>query len=264
MISKLILIATAALVAAEAAAAGSTGADAAIAAGGRLPAGAAGAERGIRQITRNLDRVFVAARRQLVRLSRLGSVRAQDGSACNSEMAAQLRSPRFTIIGASDRAGDLYCASQPLSSPVSIADRPYFLRAIGIRGYAVGDFQVGKLSGIKALGMGYPTRGADGAVNGVVFSDMSVSWLDRHVGGKRPRGALDVLAVDEHGTVLARAGKSQTTPGRNLGAKSLVRAMLANDRGIGAFRLAGQPVISAFDVVRPTGGAVHVAVSVRG
>lgn len=261
--AKMVLIAMAALLTAEAAAVGSSAAGEALAAGGRLPAGVAGAELGRRQMTHDLDRVFIAARGHLVKLSRLGSVLAQDGPACDSEMAPRLGSPRFTIIGAADRAGDLYCASQPLTSPVGIADRPYFLRAIGSQRYAVGDFQIGKLSGIKALGMGYPTRGADGAVNGVVFSDMSVDWLDRHVGGKRPRGSLDVLVVDEHGTVLARAGKRRTSPGRNLGAKSLVRAMLANDRGIGAFRLAGLDVISAFDTVRPSGGAVHVAVSVR-
>jgi hypothetical protein len=110
---KLVLIAIAALLAAEAAAVGSPGASEALASRGRLPAGAAGAELGTRQITGDLGRVFIGARRHLVKLSRLGSVRTQDGPACDSEMAARLGSPRFTIIGASDRAGDLYCASQP-------------------------------------------------------------------------------------------------------------------------------------------------------
>ncbi|HEU4980721.1 MAG TPA: cache domain-containing protein [Solirubrobacterales bacterium] len=225
--------------------------------------GAAGAELGARRVTRDLHRVFAAARKDLVKLSRLDSVRAQDGPACSSEIAARLGAPRFTVSGATNRAGDVYCASQPLTSPANLGDRPYFIRAIGTRGYAVGDFQLGRVAGAETLGMGFPVRGANGVINGLVFSSMSVSWLDRHVGGKRPRGALDVLVVDEHGTVLARAGKRQTRPGRNLAAKSLVRAMLANDEGIGEFRLAGRPVISAFETVLPTGGAVHVAVSVR-
>ena len=260
--AKVIIIVIAAVLAPGASSVGSGGAARALASPGRLPGGAAGADLGRRQMTRDLHRVFAAARSHLVKLSRLGSVRTQNGPACDSDMAARLSS-RFTIIGATNRAGDIYCASEPLSANASLADRPYFRRAIATRGYAVGDFQIGRVAGAQSLGMGYPVRGADGTINGVAFSSLSVSWLDRHVGGKRPLGALDVLVVDEHGTALARAGKLETTPGHNLAAKSLVRAMLANDRGIGAFRLAGREVISAFNVVGPTGGAVHVAVSVR-
>jgi hypothetical protein len=233
-------------------------------AAGKRPAlrGGAGAELGVQRVTRDLSHVFASARAHLVKLSRLGSVRAQDAPTCNGEMAARL-GPRFTAIGATNRAGDIYCASPPLTSAASLADRPYFRRAIDTRGYAVGDFQIGRVAGAESLGMGFPVRAFDGGINGLVFSSMSVSWLDRHVGGKRPRGAPDVLVVDEHGTVLARAGRRQTRPGRNLAAKSLVDAMLATDEGIGAFRFAGLEVISAFDAVRATGGAVHVAVSVR-
>ena len=259
---KLILIAIAALLAAgvqpaSAAAAGPRGA---------IPeqplAGAAGAELGVQRLTRDLGHVFSSARGRLVKLSRLGSVRAQDVPACNGEMAAG-SNPRFTAVGAANRAGDIYCSWPPLTSPASLADRPYFRRAIDSRGYAVGDFQIGRVAGAESLGMGFPVRGFDGGINGVVFSSMSLGWLDRHVGGKRSRGALDVLVVDEHGTVLARTGRTQTRPGRNLAAKSLVREMLASDEGTGVFRFTGRKVISAFDVIRLTGGAVHVAVSVR-
>lgn len=225
-------------------------------------AGAAGAELGVQRLTRDLGRVFSSARARLVKLSRLESVRAQDGPTCDGQMAAR-SNPRFTAIGATNRAGDIYCAWPSLTSPASLADRPYFRRAIDTRGYAVGDFQIGRVAGAESLGMGFPVRGFDGGINGIVFSSMSVSWLDRHVGGKRPPGALDVLVVDEHGTVLARAGRKQTRPGRNLAAKSVVQEMLASDEGIGVFRFAGRAVISAFDVIRLTGGAVHVAVSVR-
>lgn len=259
---KLIVIAIAAVLATEVAGLDWEGTEA-LAARGHLPKGRAGAQLGVGQMTGYLERVFRAARGHSIKLSRLPSVRAQGAAACNADVAARLDSPRFTINGAADSAGTLFCASQPLTSPVSIADRPYFLRAIGTRRYAVGDFQVGKVSGLGALGTGYPVRGANGAVNGVVFSDLSVSWLGRRVCARRPHGALDLLVTDEHGTVLARCGRTRTAPGRNLGRKSLVGAMLASDRGTGAFRIAGRRVISAYTAIKPTGGAVHVALSVR-
>jgi hypothetical protein len=261
--SKLTAIAIAALLATEAAGVAPEDPHAALAARGHLPIGWAGAELGIARTTGYLERVFRAARVHSSKLSRLPSVRSQDVAACNADVSDRLDSPRFTINGAADRAGSLFCASQPLTSPVSIADRPYFLRAIGTRRYAVGDFQVGKVSGRGALGTGYPVRGADGAINGVVFSDLSVDWLGRHLCARRPRGALDVLVTDDHGTVLARCGRTRTPPGRNLGRNPLVRAMLAGDRGTGAFRIAGRRVTSAYAAIKPTGGAVHVALSVR-
>lgn len=260
---KLIAIGIAGLIALECAGLGGPGSDSALAAGGRLPRGSAGAELGVQRMTRYLDRVFRATRGHSIKLARLLSVRSQDAAACNADVAARLDYPRFTINGAADRSGNLYCASQPLTSPVSIADRPYFRRAIGTRRYAVGDFQIGKVSGLGALGTGYPVRGADGAINGAVFSDLSLGWLGRRVCAQRPRGAFDLLITDEHGTVLARCGGARTAPGRNLGRKSFVRAMLARDRGSGIFRIAGRSVVTAFAALKPTGGAVHLAVSVR-
>ena len=257
-----VVIVIAALLATESAGLG-WDSDAALAARGHLPEGPAGAQLGVERMTGYLERVFRAARGHSIKLSRLPSVRAQDAGACNADVAARLDSPRFTINGAANRAGSLYCASQPLTSPVSIADRPYFLRAVGTRRYAVGDFQVGKVSGLGALGTGFPVRAANGAINGVVFSDLSLSWLGRGVCARRPHQALDVLVTDDHGTVLARCGRTRTEPGRNLARNSLVRAMLAGGRGTGAFRIGGGRVISSYDTVKPTAGAVHVALSVR-
>jgi hypothetical protein len=234
----------------------------ALASRARLPAGPAGAELGRRQMTRDLHRVFAGARSHLITLSRLVSVRAQNWPECDAEMVART-DHRFTVIGAANLTGQIDCTSKPLTSAASIADRPYFRRGMDTRGYAVGDFQLGRVAGDESLGMGFPVHGFDGAINGLVFSSMSVNWLDRRVGAKRPGGALDVLVVDEHGTVLARAGRRQTPLGRNLAAKSLVQEMLAKDRGTGTFRFAGRRVTGAFGVVGPTGGAVHVAVSVR-
>lgn len=225
------------------------------------PRGFAAAKLDLQRVTRDLDRVFHSAREQLAGFARIPSVRAQDAPICDGEMAARSRA-RFTAIGAANRAGDIYCASPPLTAAASVADRPYFRRAIDTHGYAVGDFQIGRVAGAESLGMGFPVHGLDGRINGVVFSSMSVGWLDRHLEEKRPAGARDVLVVDEHGTVLASAGRKQTRPGRNLAGGPLVKAMLADDRGTGSFRFGGTMAISAFDVVGLTGGAVHVAVSV--
>ena len=220
------------------------------------------ARRLTRAVSKDVGHVFVTARAQLVELSRLRAVRTHDARACNKEMSSRLSS-RYTALEAADRSGNVYCSAPPLTGKINIADRAYFLRAIGTRGFAVGDFQIGRATGQKGIGLAYPTRNSRGAVTGVVLSPLSLSWLDRFIERVRPRAAFDVLLVDNHGTVLARAGAVRTPPGRNLGANPLVKEMLTAAQGSGHFRLGGHVVASAFRTVPSSNGAVHVAVSVR-
>jgi hypothetical protein len=231
--------------------------------GGRDGAAIHRAEHLEARVVARLNRPFVKARHELRRLSTLGSVRAHDRDRCNRAMASRTVPRRYTAFGAANRGGNVYCLSQPLTSPVNIADRPYFVRAIGLRGFAAGDFQIGRATGVDSLGMGYPTRAEDGHINGIVLAPLSLDWLDGKVNALRPARTFDVLVTDDHGTVLGRAGHRHTPPGRNVSSAQLVKAMLADEAGSGRFHLGGTPVASAFDTVAATHGSVHVAVSVR-
>jgi hypothetical protein len=237
----------------------------AVGAAGARPAADSGhrAERLTEGIVRDLNRPFAAARHQLVRLSKLGSVRDRDAPRCNRALDRQRVPDRYTAFGAASRDGNVYCLSLPLTSPINIADRPYFLRAIGGRGFAVGDFQIGRATGADTLGLGYPTHGRGGWINGIVLATFALDWLNERVGTLRPPGALDVLVTDDHGTVLARAGVRDTPPGTNVAAEQIVRAMLARGTGSGRFHLGERRVATAFDVVPAAHGDVHVAVSLR-
>jgi hypothetical protein len=178
-------------------------------------------------------------------------------------MAARGPTARYAGIGAANLAGDLYCVSPPTTASASIADRAYFLRAIGTRGLGVGDFQIGRTTGVNSIGLGYPVRGSDGKINGVAVAPISLTWLGGYLANQRPPAAVDLLLVDDHGTVLGRAGKRQTPSGVNLGSNPLVDSMTRADHGSGLFRIAGIPVITAWDTVPLSDGAIHVALSVR-
>lgn len=215
-----------------------------------------------RTVANGIGQVFVTARGQLVELARLRAVRTHDVQGCNKAMAARF-SARYTALEAANRSADVWCSAPPLTGRVNVGDRVYFLRAVGTRGFGVGDFQIGRVSGQNGIGMGYPTRSSSGVINGIVLSPLSLTWLDRYVERNRPQAAFDVLVVDDHGTVLARAGAIRTPVGRNLGAAPLVMRMLMAAQGAGHFRLGGHLVATAFRTVPSSDGAVHVAVSVR-
>jgi diguanylate cyclase len=54
----------------------------------------------------------------------------------------------------------------PLAGPVSVSDRPWFKRAIQLRDFAVGEYQVGRITGRPSLNFGYPLLGEDGRIQG--------------------------------------------------------------------------------------------------
>jgi hypothetical protein len=162
-------------------------------------------------------------------------------------MAALPAVARYGASGAADLQGNVFCLGIPFTPPLSIADRAYFLRAIGL----------------GQVGLGFPTV-VGRRVTGIVLTVLSLDWLEHRITHRRPRGAVDVLVIDDHGTVLARAGRRHTRPGTNLGSNTLVKAMLSHVRGEGTFRLGRKKLVrTAFDTVRLSDGNMHVAVSLR-
>jgi hypothetical protein len=225
----------------------------------RGPAGTA--ERLAEKTILDLEGVLEDAEENLADMSELPSVQAQDASACQTD-SAEFDEPRYTGAGAADLEGDLYCFSAGIPSPVNIADRAYFLHTLGSRDFAVGDFQIGRATGINSIGLGFPVFDGTGEVTGITLSPLSLDWLQARTARRQSEKAVDTLIVDDHGTVLARSGEVPTADGTNLAGDRLVQSMLTEDFGHGRHRLAGSRVHSAWGVVPLSGGEIHVAVGV--
>jgi hypothetical protein len=221
---------------------------------------ASGIERVARHLRRDLNGILAQARTQLARLSRLPSVQAGDKGACTMDMKARAGSPRYTALGAADLTGAIYCLSLPLASPVTIADRAYFLRALGTGDLGVGDFQIGRATGQDSVGLGFPVR-VGSRVTGIVLSPLSLAWLDQRVETQLKRPTRDLLVIDDHGTVLAHAGRAAAVIGTNLGGTALVKKALHGNRDVRRTRFDGKRVRAAFDVVPLSDDTIHVAVT---
>jgi hypothetical protein len=226
--------------------------------GGRV----AKVERLERHLRNDLKGILAQARAQLIQLAQLPSVQSGDSSACNADMKARGGDPRYASIGAADISGNLYCLSIPFTPPLSVADRAYFLRAIGTGGFAVGDFQIGRVTGQGAVGLGFPVV-SGGRATGIVLATLALAWYDPRVEAQLRRPARDLLVIDDHGTVLAHAGPTAVSQGTNLGGTALVKKALKLDHSEGTTRFGGKRVFAAIDVVPLSGEAIHVAVTAK-
>jgi hypothetical protein len=209
----------------------------------------------------DLNSVLAGARENLAEAAEVPSVQAHD-PACETDLQP-FDDRRYTAVGAGDLDGNLFCFTSGLPSPVNIADRAYFLRTLGTRDLGVGDYQIGRSTGIGSFGLGYPiTDAGSGEITGVVISPIALPWLQGRIERRASAKSVDNLILDDHGTVLARTGDYATEPGTNLGRNKLVKAVLTDDFGFGDFKLAGDRVATAWGTAPLSDGELHIAVSV--
>ncbi len=141
----------------------------------------------------------------------------QDEEACSAYMARMQQSFAFVSnIGVSGPDGVVRCLNEPFRrGQVTNEDRRHFREALQSGRFAVGDLFIGRVTGNKVLGFGYPVRDPmTGEVSAVVFASLRLSWLAEQF-QRRPlvAGTLVVVA-DTHGRIITslpgtdRAGES--------------------------------------------------------
>jgi hypothetical protein len=61
-----------------------------------------------------------------------------------------------------------------LTKAVNIADRSYFKLAVERKTFAIGDYQIGRVTDKASLNLGYPIRENDHSITGVVFAALDL------------------------------------------------------------------------------------------
>ncbi len=224
---------------------------------------------------------------QLVRLSRLGasrlveqieathhtlaawselpSVRDFDVASCQ-QVFPRLAThyPFFANIGLIQPDGELVCSGAPFAPPMDLSDRTYFRRAVETRQFAVGQYQIERVTGKAAVNFGYPLLTDAGAVRGVLFAALDLSWLRQlavemqlPVGGR-----LTVLNNDGSVVYAYPAGGSGINP-LMLQASLLSTILQHSARTAHVIRSHGTLQLLAFTPVRlgPANPPMYLAVS---
>jgi HAMP domain-containing protein len=194
---------------------------------------------------------------QLLRtLAYLPAVREGDSAACSALFADFLEHyHRYDNFGAIGLNGDVFCSALPTSGPVNAADRTYFRRAVETHDFAVGDYQIGRITGKSSINFGYPVLDDFGQVQAVVFAALDLVWLVRfesEVETQLPLGST-LTKTDPDGVVLARYPDPEKWVGQPAPEMSLLETMLTRRQGVVAAPNAdGLPRLYAFTPVRST------------
>lgn len=136
-------------------------------------------QRLVRFISAKQQQLIEGTRQLLTILARLPVVLSCNPDPCCTLFANMMRQyPQYANIGAATPDGHVFASAVPLSGPVNAADRTYFQRAVKTRDFAIGDYQIGRITGKASINFGYPVFDTRGQIKAIIFAALNLSWLN--------------------------------------------------------------------------------------
>lgn len=170
-----------------------------------------------RQFGAEMGEIREGARQYLQVLSQLPALNDPDTTACTRLLSAlNARVTYYSQIGVVDAAGHIRCVSKP-TTLTSVADLPFFKRAMAQTDLAVGNYWVDPTTGEKQIHFALPLSSQPGSPTiGVVFVGLSLDWLADHLKERGLTPTQSILIADREGNIIARLPNGAQLVGKNM------------------------------------------------
>jgi signal transduction histidine kinase/CheY-like chemotaxis protein/HPt (histidine-containing phosphotransfer) domain-containing protein len=169
-----------------------------------------------RQFGEEIGVLREGARQLLVALAQLDPVKFRQPEACDVLFAnLKSRYPSYSLLGAADTAGQVFCASGPTALS-SVLDQPFYTRAMGQPGLAVGNYWIDPDSGEKMIHFAERFESGEGHIAGVVFAGLNLAWLSDHLRERGLSPTASILIADREGNIIARLPHPELLVGKNM------------------------------------------------
>jgi diguanylate cyclase (GGDEF)-like protein len=138
----------------------------------------------------------------------------------------------YHAMGLFDENGNLLCNAKTWRAKVYSGDRLYFRLAKETGRFAVGEYQVGRVTGQAGINFGYPVKDAENKVRAVAFAGLDLENLARMAEATPlpPNGILSV--IDVKGTMLSRKPALKERIGEKLWNSQVIESILAGGEGV--------------------------------
>ena len=139
--------------------------------------------------------------------------------------------PELLNFGVVDLNGKVLVSAIEASATTNLSDREYFQQAIREDDFAVGDYQVGRITGKPSVACALPLHDENGRTWGVVYAALDVSVFDQALARQAlPAGATAIL-FDDEGRIVARRPSGAGYVGRKVPDWEVVRAAIGGSHG---------------------------------
>lgn len=169
-----------------------------------------------KQFGEEMGELREGARQLLLALGQLPAVKAQDTAACGPLFASlETKYANYSMLGAADAAGRVFCSSAT-KTEMSVADQPFFQRAIAHDGVAVGNYWADPETGDKTIHFAHRFYDTAGHIAGVVYAGLDLAWLSEHLKERGLSPTQSILIADREGNIIARLPHPEALVGKNM------------------------------------------------
>jgi signal transduction histidine kinase len=169
-----------------------------------------------KQFGEEIGELREGARQLLLALSQLPAVRLQDTESCSEHFAAlKSQYANYSLLAAADTHGRVFCSSAPTTN-ASVADQPFFTRAMAQDGLAVGNYWADPGTGRRMIHFAVRFGDGDGRTAGVVFAGLDLGWLSDHLKERGLAPTSSILIADREGNIIARLPNPEALVGKNM------------------------------------------------
>jgi signal transduction histidine kinase len=169
-----------------------------------------------KQFGEEIGELREGARQLLLALAQLTPVKLRNSEACDA-LFATLGSQfaNYSLLAAADTEGRVFCSSLPLAY-ASVADQPFFKRAMAQDGLAVGNYWADQASGRRMIHFALKFGQGDGRPAGVVFAGLDLRWLSEHLKERGLSPTASILIADREGNIISRLPNPEALVGKNM------------------------------------------------
>ena len=170
------------------------------------------------------------SRQQLLNLAQFPVVRRPEWvTLCNRTFADVLKhNPLYANLGVINPDGTLRCSALPFAGQINLSDQDYFREAMRTRAFALGSYQIGRVTGKVSINLAYPVLDAFGKPQAVVFIALDPGMLaNKLIETISLSPGATLATVNNHGIILARQPDPEKWLGKSLPDAPLTQAILA-------------------------------------
>src|SRR5713101_3435776 len=169
-----------------------------------------------KQFGEEIGELREGARQLLLALAQLNTVKSHQQDACSALFSKlKTRFANYSLLGAADIDGRIFCTSD-VAFYSSVADQPFFTRAMAQPGLAVGNYWVDPVNDQRMIHFAERFEDADGNVAGVVFAGLDLAWLSSHLKERGLSPTASILIADREGNIIARLPHPELIVGKNM------------------------------------------------
>jgi signal transduction histidine kinase len=169
-----------------------------------------------KQFGEEIGELREGARQLLLALAQLTPVKLHESETCNTLFGSlESQYANYNLLAAADTDGQIFCSSSPLSYS-SVADTPFFKRAMAQDGLAVGNYWADPATGQRMIHFALRFDSADGHPAGVVFAGLDLRRLSEHLKERGLSPTSSILIADREGNIIARLPNPEALVGKNM------------------------------------------------